>query len=76
MINVNVTHANDYLVSKLTIGLSGQFFFSELVEKKSVSVNNGMISTNYRSLFHWWTVIFSPQDGGHMTFVDSAFPGF
>lgn len=52
MINVNFTHVNDYLVLKLgTIGLSGHFF-SEVVEKKSVNVDNGMISTNCGCLLY------------------------
>lgn len=54
-INVDFTHVNDCLVSRLgTIELSGHslfffFFFSEMVEKKNANVENGMMRTDAES---------------------------
>lgn len=51
MINVNFTHANDYLALKRgTIGLSGHFFLKWL---KSVNVDKGTISTNWFPAWLW-----------------------
>lgn len=56
VINVNFTHANDYLVLKLgTVGLPGHFF-PKVVEKRSINVDNGMKSTNCGSLLYLWTL--------------------
>lgn len=52
-INVDFTHVNDYLVSRLgTIELSGRsffFFFSEMVEKKNANMEDGMMRTDAES---------------------------
>ena len=76
-ISVDFTHFNDYLVSRLgAVELSGQFFFSETVEKKNANVENEMMRTDWGVLPCLQSLLSLFSRWGHMASAGPAFLGF